>query len=1290
MTIRHLTLLIAVPIALFGAPPARVVKTIDRDWTFQYSAREAPDPAFAQPSFDDSRWQAIALPHTWSTYETTGDLHPFIRSATERDDTYWWYGWGWYRKRITIGRQHADKLIALEFDGVQKYCKVYVNGVLTAEHKGGYTGFSVDITKAIRWGEPNLIAVQVSNRRDDRFGVIPPATAGNFDVYGGIYRDVRLVVCDRLHVPFQGSAEYEGGTFVTTPEVSAQRGVAQVRTWVRNDYPEARACTLLTTIQDASGKTVARLESREAIPAGTTREFLQRSASIPNPHLWSPDSPYLYRVLTEVRDGERIADVYTSPLGFRWYRWDRAEKRLYVNGEKVLLHGINRHQEYPWLGDAIPKWMHAQDLEDIRRNMGLNFQRTVHYPNDPYVYDLSDRLGIITIEEQPNIKDIDFGREIQHASLREAIRRDRNHPSIFIWSIGNETNDPADSAWVRELDPTRIVYLRRGENGGNFVQLTDKDLAIENLLRCTIRGWYTNDDHKFPEGGLDPASSQVTGTEAWQHEMDVRSEKLADDNVVVWLYADHGADRKYANSPLLNVNPKGWKDAYRFPKYVYYLWQANFTAKPMAFIQPHYWREQYLGQRKPIVVDSNCDEVTLKVNGTPIATKQPSAGNNHSVKFDDVEVRRGVLSVEGRKGNERVTYSVTMAGRPARLVLRSSVPEITADRAGIALLSADIVDAAGVHVYGATPQLSWSVSGPATLAGPATYTSDTAQNGSAEGTLYIDMPVANVLRSTATPGSIRVTVSAPGLEPAYVDLRSIAPVSDSIPGIDQPRLEDVGRIRVTRVQGFQPVSAAKAPSRNSIAEIDRDYDFPAGSREQVRSAIEKFVRERNPKVDTTTAANAAFIDRMTSLVMERNGHLIADDYNFNAQRANAPSLRPIPPREPARPDREQERTRIKRALYVPNQLPPLGIQTYGSFEPAPGVVAERISYATDYGLRVPAIVYRPAHLPSVRMPGIVVVNGHGGDKYSWYSIYTGLLYAQAGAVVLSYDPIGEGERNLQRKNGTRQHDRNVDPPEMARRMSGLMITDVMQAVSYLSQRPDTDPGRLAAFGYSMGSFVLGITCAVETRLNSCMLAGGGNLDGPGGYWDSSSKKMCQAIPYQSLAFLGDRGAALYDLHAARGGTLIINGTEDDVVSIPKMGATFFDDLRKRTAALAGSRKSLFDVEWIAGAGHRPHWLTRPAALWLHKRLNFPNWTEDSVARMPETHILEWVEKTGAAIDKLYATELREGGTRALGTGFPAVPHDKLNALPPEQWERDKEKYVYETWLKEARARCVEK
>src|SRR4029077_4698971 len=256
-----------------------------------------------------------------------------------------------------------------------------------------------------------------------------------------------------------------------------------------------------------------------------------------------------------------------------------------------------------------------------------------------------------------------------------------------------------------------------------------------------------------------------------------------------------------------------------------------------------------------------------------------------------------------------------------------------------------------------------------------------------------------------------------------------------------------------------------------------------------------------------------------------------------------------------------------------------------------------------------------------------------------------------GAAVLTYDPIGEGERNSQRQSGTRAHDKLLEPREMGQRMGGLMLTDVMQAVSYLRQRPEVDPRRIGAMGYSMGSFVTAIAAAAADRLKACVLVGGGNLDGPGEYWDRS-KPMCQGIPYQSLAFLGDRGAALYDLHASRGATLIFNGAEDTVVAIPKMGRPFFEDLRNRTVKLHGSDKNVFDFGFEPGAEHRPYFVTRPVALWLQSKMRFPNWTTRAIAKMPETHISEWAQKENVFMDRLYATELREGGTRTLGTGIP--------------------------------------
>ncbi len=880
-------LLTALGVTLFTAvvsgAPTRVVATINRDWTFAYFPAETPDPACSAISYDDRHWQAVAVPHTWSTYETTGDLHPFIRSATERDDTYWWYGWGWYRKHFRLAAEAAGKQVFLECDGVQKYSRFYLNGHFVGEHKGGYTSFSLDLTPYIDRTGDNVLAVQVSNRRDDPFGTIPPATAGNFDVYGGIYRDVRLVLTDPLHVPFQGSAEHEGGTFVTTPRITPENATVRVRTWVKNDFPSEKSTTIVTLVRDHDNKVVAKATSTIAIAAGATSEFDQDLGAITTPHLWSPDTPYLYRVDTEVHDGARLADTFESPLGIRSYQWDYKSNRMILNGHEVLLRGMNRHQEFPWLGDAMPKWIHEHDLDDMRHHLGLNFQRTVHYPNDPLVYTLCDQLGFMLIEESPNIKDIAFGRGIQEQQMREMIRRDRNHPSILIWSMGNETNQPADSAWAAAEDPSRIIYLRRSDNGGNFVQLTDKNLPIENLLRCTVRGWLDEDDHDFREPTGHPASSQVTGTEEWQAQKNRESDRLLTGNVVVWLYADHGADRHYLGSPVLNINPKGWVDAYRFPKLTYYLWEANYTQIPIVYIHPTYWRPQYKGRTESIRVDSNCESVELTLDGRSLGKREPTNANAHSVLFENVPVGDGVLVASGTLHGQPASQTLAMAGPPARLVLTTSQKQIPADRSGIAIVALDLVDARGNHVYDAHPPLTWSVRGPAHLVGPARYVSDTAKHEAMDGTMYIDAPVANLVRSTATPGEIQVTASSPGLPDATLTLYSVAPAEPKGNAISEPKLSDDGRSAVHRDASFQ--ARVLAHQVQIVSEIPDDVSFP-GPSENYRAQVEAFIKAHSTGVNPFSSEYRSFIERLVAIVNQRDGHLIADDFNFNARMFN--------------------------------------------------------------------------------------------------------------------------------------------------------------------------------------------------------------------------------------------------------------------------------------------------------------------------------------------------------------------------------------------------------------------
>lgn len=379
---------------------------------------------------------------------------------------------------------------------------------------------------------------------------------------------------------------------------------------------------------------------------------------------------------------------------------------------------------------------------------------------------------------------------------------------------------------------------------------------------------------------------------------------------------------------------------------------------------------------------------------------------------------------------------------------------------------------------------------------------------------------------------------------------------------------------------------------------------------------------------------------------------------------------------------EQLQTAIRDNFFVPDPLPPLNPVTHRSFQPAPGVVAEAVTYTTQFGTRVPAILYLPRPKPktaSGRIPALIIVNGHGGDKYSWYSYYSGILYARAGVAVLTYDQAGEGERNSERKSGTRTHDRLKGDDALARRLAGLMMTDVMQAISYLASRSEVDERRIGAAGYSMGSFVLALTGTVESRLKACVLVGGGNLDGVDGYWDSS-KPMCQGLPYRSLRFITDRGAAIYALHATRGPTLIYNGLADTVVAIDKHGESFFADLRRRTIALNGTEEGIFDTGFVPRASHRPYFVTRPVALWLEKHLDMPNWTAESLAVMPTTNIAQWAQKHDIHMDKLYATEEREGGTPALGSDIPGFQREDLSVFTSEQWQTHKKELIFETWV----------
>ena len=409
------------------------------------------------------------------------------------------------------------------------------------------------------------------------------------------------------------------------------------------------------------------------------------------------------------------------------------------------------------------------------------------------------------------------------------------------------------------------------------------------------------------------------------------------------------------------------------------------------------------------------------------------------------------------------------------------------------------------------------------------------------------------------------------------------------------------------------------------------------------------------------------------------------------------------------------RREIKEALYVPETLPKLEAKVRSTFSPTEGVLADRVTYATADGMVVPAIVYRPdpkvqhekgklagrklaGHkLPSRKLPGIVVVNGHGSDKFGWYAFYSGMMFAKAGAVVVTYDLIGEGERNTEKKSKAGSHDawigRNGLPgaagnpvsEEWGRRLAGLMQVDLMQAVSYLDAQPEVDTKRVAVVGYSLGAFVSGIAGAIDPRIHAVVLSGGGVYDEvEPGYFEHNSLP-CQGPPMRALRPLGDRAAVLFALNADRGPMLVMNGDDDTVMDMAHHPPEWFASVRARAVALRGTDKDVFTTIVYPGISHRTSWVNKDGVSWLSKQIHLPFWTEKDIATAPVTHVSTWAKANDVDIAPNYILENREGGLDAVGTGFPGIKREDLMVLPEEDWVRMKDKLTYEGWVAAVRA-----
>ncbi len=482
----------------YTSPRVRMVRNLNKSWQF---IRQDVAVSQATAASDPSNWSSINLPHSFDI--------PYWRANKARSPQV-----GWYRKHITVDQSVIDakKRVFIEFEAAFQIAFVYVNGTMAGMHKGGFTGFSFDITPHIQAGD-NVIAVRLDARWSDTIAPI----GGDHIFIGGIYRNVSLVVTDPLHVTWYG-------TFVTTPQVSEASATVKVKTEIRNDGTATADCRVKTVIADSAGMEVTSFETTRSVAAGATVTLVQSSNPISNPQLWSPSSPYMYTVHTEVYNGTSIADNFESPLGIRWFKWTM-NNGFELNGKKVWLQGANVHQDRAGWCDA---GVNTGSYRDVRliKECGMNFIRGSHYPHAPAFSDACDQLGICLWSEAPlwgcltGSEDWKRGCYANNDKFkkscldqtREMIRIHRNHPSIIVWSMGNELWFTSDLGQTVSL-LTQMVGVSHEEDstrpaGVGGVQLNTADFARP----CDVVGF--NGGFLHADAGV-PSLVSEYGADCW-------------------------------------------------------------------------------------------------------------------------------------------------------------------------------------------------------------------------------------------------------------------------------------------------------------------------------------------------------------------------------------------------------------------------------------------------------------------------------------------------------------------------------------------------------------------------------------------------------------------------------------------------------------------------------------------------------------------------------------------------------------------------------------------------------
>lgn len=641
---------------------------INQDWNFRFSH---------QVDKNSSRW--VDLPHTWNAQDALSGKPDYKR------------GIGNYDKKLFIRSEWKGKRLFLRFEGANCVSNVFINGKQIGEHRGGYGAFIFEITDKVNYGKDNTVLVRVNN--GEQLDVMP--LVGDFNFYGGIYRDVHLLVTEDICI---SPLDYASpGVYLFQQHVGEKQAAVLARINLSNGTEHPRQATLRLQVKEGD-KVVYQADKKVTVAPHTSVQPEEMSFTLLNPRLWNGrEDPFMYQtVITLVKDGKEI-DKVEQPLGLRYYATD-ADRGFFLNGKHLPLHGVCRHQEWAEVGNALRPMHHEEDTR-LMLEMGVNAIRLAHYPQATYMYDLMDRNGIVTWAEIPFVGPGGYAdkgfvdqpsfRENGKEQLKEMIRQHFNHPSICFWGLFNELKENGDNPleYIKELnvlahqeDPTRPTTSASNQGGAiNFI--TD-NIAWNRYdgwygaTPATLASWLDKTHQAHPEIKIaiseygagasiyhqqDSLVQTSPGSwwhpENWQTEYHIQNWKIISERPYVWgsfvwnMFDFGAAHRTEGDRP--GINDKGLVTHDRkVKKDAFYFYKANWNPEPMVYIAGH----RSVNRVKPVTevqIFSNCAEVTLKVNGQIIKKMQPDG-----VKvciFKDIRLKKGENNIEvSAKNGKRV------------------------------------------------------------------------------------------------------------------------------------------------------------------------------------------------------------------------------------------------------------------------------------------------------------------------------------------------------------------------------------------------------------------------------------------------------------------------------------------------------------------------------------------------------------------------------------------------------------------------------------------------------------